>query len=82
MFHCFYVNYEHTNYLRFFWFHKNNPSNSLVEFQALVHVFGNTCSPAVANYGLRYAAENSPISCPETSRDLIKYSMYVDDGLY
>ena len=82
MFHCFYVSPEYCNYLRFYWYDSNDPaSNKIVEFQAMVHVFGNTSSPAVANFGLRYAAENSPCGCPESSREFVKQSMYVDDGI-
>ena len=82
MFHCFYVEPEHRNFLRFYWYYNNDPSiNKIVEFQALVHVFGNTSSPAVANFGLRYAADNSPCECPNSSREFIKQSMYVDDGI-
>jgi hypothetical protein len=80
MFHCFYVAPEHRNYQRFFWFDKNSPENRLVEYQALVHIFGNTSSPAVANYGLRYAANHSPVDS-DKAKEFIHNNMYVDDGL-
>lgn len=81
MFHCFFVNPSHRKYLRFYWFSENNPSNDVVLFQANVHVFGNCCSPAIANHGLRFAASNSPCTAPPSSVEFLRRSMYVDDGL-
>ena len=81
MFHCFYVSPVHRDCLRFFWYADNDPTNHIVLFQALVHVFGNCCSPAVANYGLRYAAQHSPHLSAPKSVDFINRCMYVDDGL-
>ena len=81
MFHNFYVNSVHANFLRFYWFSNNDTSNSLSEFQAMVHIFGNSSSPAVSNYGLNYAATHSPHSAPASSREFLAECMYVDDGL-
>ena len=46
-----------------------------------VHVFGNTCSPAIATYGLRRTAQ---IGEQEFGIDMSEYvhnNFYVDDGL-
>ena len=81
MFHCFYVSPEYRNYQRFFWFANNDAADEIVQFQILVQPFGHRSSPAVANFCLNYAAENSPVQCPESSRHFIKHSTYVDDSL-
>ena len=57
MFHSFYVSPKHRNYMRFFWFDKNNSGERLTEYRARVHIFGNCCSPAIATMGLRKAAD-------------------------
>ena len=54
MYHQFFVTPCDRNFLRFFWFKSNDPSQPLVTFRANVHVFGNRTSPAIANFGLRY----------------------------
>lgn len=42
-----------------------------------MHVFCNTASPAVANYGVRKAVENAD----HEVRDYVENHFYVDDGL-
>ena len=78
MFHCFYVNIEDRDYLRFFWWKDNDPKKQIVEYRMRVHLFGNTSSPGVATYCLHYAADESrdPVVI-----DFIKNHFYVDDGL-
>lgn len=57
MFYCFRVREDHQNYLKFLWFQDNDLTKDVAEFHMKVHVFGNSPSPAVAIYGLRWAAE-------------------------
>lgn len=57
MFHCFLVEPEHRNFLRFLWFKNNDLTKEVIEYRMRVHVFGNSPSPAVAIYGLRRAAQ-------------------------
>ena len=70
MFHSFYVNPEHRDYLRFLWFKDNNLDGQIIEYRMNVHLFGAVSSPGVANFGLRMTAEAG-------RRD----DFYVDDGL-
>ena len=54
MFHNFYLKDDERNYIRFFWFADNDPAQSVCQFCARVHIFGNCSSPAIAAHG--YAA--------------------------
>ena len=60
MFHQFFVPKSECTYLRFFWFQDNDPRKPLVEYWACVHIMGNKGSPAIANFGLRVAAQDQP----------------------
>ena len=57
MFHSFYVNPEHRDYLRFLWFNDNNLDGQIIEYRMNVHLFGAVSSPGVANFRLRMTAE-------------------------
>lgn len=59
MFHCFLVQEDHRNFLRFLWYHNNDPEEEIVEYRMTVHVFGNSPSPAVVIFGLRKAAHQT-----------------------
>ena len=80
MFHCFAVPPCQQKYLCFFWWKDNIRSNPVVPFAATVHVFGNTSSPSIATFGLRYATLNEESSESQASH-FIKRQFYVDDGL-
>lgn len=77
MFYSFYVNHEHRNYLRFFWYKDNDFDKPLVEFRMCVHVFGNSPSPAIATYGLRQSVKNSD----DDVKSFVNDDFYVDDAL-
>jgi len=77
MFYQVRVNREHVDYLRFFWFDPNDYTK-VVEYRLLVHVFGATSSPSVANFALRRTAANS--ADPAVVRAINK-DFYVDDLL-
>ena len=78
MFSTFKVPKEQQDLLRFFWFRDNNPSNELIPYRSTSHIFGCSCSPAIANFALEYCA-----SAHEADTDLkdsveyLKYSFYV-----
>ena len=57
MFHCFIVQEDHRNYLRFLWYKNNDPEQNLVEYRMRVHVFINSPSPAIATLELRKVAK-------------------------
>ena len=71
MFHCFIVREDHRDFLRFLWFHNNDPDSDIVDYRMCVHVFGNSPSPAVAIYGLRRAAKEEE-KRPSASSDVPK----------
>ncbi|XP_063711707.1 uncharacterized protein LOC134840010 [Symsagittifera roscoffensis] len=78
MFHCFYVNPEDRNFLRFFWWEDNNPVIDIIEYRMRVHLFGNRSSPGVAIHCLHFVAD---IAEDEDVMNFIKRNFYVDDGL-
>ncbi|XP_014829410.1 PREDICTED: uncharacterized protein LOC106907997 [Poecilia mexicana] len=81
MFHSFLVREEDRNFLRFFWFRDNDPTQEVIEYRMTVHVFGNSPSPAVAIYCLRQAAmEGEPHHDPGV-KDFVNRDFYVDDAL-
>lgn len=77
MFYSFLVEEKHRNFLRFLWYKDNNPDNELADYRMRVHVFGNSCSPAVATYGLRKSVADSD---PDV-REFVSKDFYVDDAL-
>lgn len=81
MFHCFYVNPLHRSMLRFLWFKDNDPRKEIAEFQMSVHLFGNTCSPAIATYGLRKTAEDGEERFGKAAKEFVRNDFYVDDGI-
>ncbi len=81
MFHCFKVRPADRNYLRFLWFHENNPENEVTENRMKVHVFGNSPSPAVAIYCLRRAALEGEDKFGQDARQFVEQDFYMDDGL-
>lgn len=81
MFHSFQLDECDRDFVRFYWFRDNNPTYPLVQFRARVHIFGNTASPAIANFGLRYTARQSATDAFPKSKQFIEENFYVDDGL-
>jgi hypothetical protein len=77
MFYNFKVPEEQRCYLRFLWHRNNDFEQPLVDYQMTRHVFGNTASPAVANYGFRKVVANAD----QDVQNLVSQSFYVDDGL-
>ena len=81
MFHAFFVTPEHRNALCFFWWRDNDPTQDLVPYRALVHIFGNKSSPAVANFALRYTTRSEEAQQFPNAVEYINKNFYVDDGL-
>ena len=81
MFNNFRVPESQRDYLRFFWFNDNDPSQDVCEYRATSHIFGCVSSPAVATYALKYCANNFKSPGFELAREYIAKSFYVDDGL-
>ena len=81
MFHSFYLPKEHCDFLRFFWFEDNKPGKKLIQMRARVHIFGNKPSPAIANFGMQYAANHDNSQNYPKGKDFILNNFYVDDGL-
>ena len=81
MFHSFYVNPEHRDFLRFLWFKDNNPLEEVVEYRMLVHLFRNVSSPAIATYGMRRTAEDGEEEFGSAAKEFVYNDFYVDDGL-
>ena len=77
MFYRFHVNENDRDFLMFFWYRDNNPDNSLIEYRMRSHVFGNSPSPAIANYGLRKTVKNAD----KDVKDFVYRNFYVDGGL-
>ena len=76
MFYQVRVGKHHSDLLRFFWIDENNKT---VEYRLLVHVFGATSSPSIANFALKHT-----ISDYQTNSDVantITNNFYVDDLL-
>ena len=78
MFNQFHVSSSDSNYLRFHWFMDNDPTKPLIQYRARVHIFGNKPSPAIANFGLKYAIMSESDS---RIKQFIYDNVYVDDGL-
>ena len=81
MFHNFYVNPEHRDFLRFLWFEKNDLSGPIVEYNMDVHLFGAASSPGVANFCLHQTAESNRATYGNPAADFLRKDFYVDDGL-
>ncbi|KAM4691904.1 uncharacterized protein WCC33_016712 [Rhinophrynus dorsalis] len=81
MFHYFLVREDTRNYLRFLWYKNDDIDGEVTECRMKVHVFGNSPSPAVANYGLRRTAREGEEEYGKDGRNLVERDFYVDDGL-
>jgi len=81
MFYCFVVREDHRDYLRYLWYENNDITKNIVEFRMKVHVFGNSPSPAVAIYCMRWAAQQGEREHGFDARQFVECQFYVDDGL-
>ena len=81
MFHSFYVNPNHRDFLHFLWFEGNTPGKPLIEYRMNVHLFGNGPSPAIATFGLRKTAADGEEEFGKEASEFIHRNVCVDDGL-
>ena len=82
MFHSFKVKEEFRDFLRFLWYKDNDPNGEITEYRMKVHFFGNTSSPAVANYALSKTAEVGEAKFGSDAKSFVDNNFYVDDGLH
>ena len=81
MFHQFFVNKEHQDLLRFFWWDKGNLKNDPQEYKLKVHLFGAVSSPGRANFGFKRVANDGEKEFGTRAAEFIRRDFYVDDGL-
>ena len=81
MFHSFYVNPSHRDFLRFLWFEDNVIGKPIIEYHMNVHLFGNGPSPAVTTFGLRKTATDGEEVFGKAAPNFVRRNFYVDDGL-
>ena len=79
MFYAFHLPEKDKDFVRFFWWKRNDPRKELVCYRATRHVFGNKSSPSLANIGLKYAVINSPVTTNK-AKNFVNRNFYVDDG--
>ena len=81
MFHQFFVNKEHRDLLRFFWWDKGDINNDLGEYRMKVHLFGAVSSPGCANFGFKREADDGEMEFGTNAANFVRKDFYVDDGL-
>ena len=81
IFHSFYVNPEHRDFLRFLWFKDNDLNGQICEYRIKVHLLRAIPSHGVANCGLRSTAEAGRQQFDQAAADVLHYDFYVDNGL-
>ena len=73
--------------LRYYWYEDNDPSKTIIAYRARVHVFGNSCSPAISTMCMRKAVEmydsvrENQNEISDKVKSFINKDFYVDDGL-
>ena len=80
MFHQVCVALLDTNALHFLWWPENDLSKEPEEFKMVVHVFGATSSPCVADFALQKTADDNK-EFGKIVIDTVKRNFYVDDCL-
>ena len=68
--------------LRFLWFENNQLDGSIIDHQMTSHIFGSTCSPAIAQFCLRQIVSLNGTSADKPTLDCILKNTYVDDVLH
>ena len=82
MFYSFKVKEEFRDFLRFLWYKDNDPNGAITEYRMKVHIFGNTSSPAAANYALRKTAEVGEAKFGSDAKSFVDNNLNVDDALH
>ena len=83
MYNCFLVQEKFRDFLRFFWWKNNVPGAPVVQYRSVVHLFGASCSPAIAMFCMKVIAaiELQQGNITEAEAQFLVRSFYVDDGL-
>ena len=81
MFHSFYVDPPHKDFLCFLWFEGNHASKPIIEYRMNVHLLGNEPSFAAATYGLCRTAIDGKEEYGKEAKKFICRNFYVDGGL-
>ena len=70
---------EDRDFYRFLWYREHDINSDPVSYRMKVHLFGSTCSPAIANYALKRSVE-----CEQDQRtkSVVLDSFYVDDMMH
>ena len=83
MFNCFAVPESQKDLLRFFWWKDNDPTQPIVPYRSVVHLFGACSSPTVAVFALKliaFMAEQEGLLTKDEAKFLSE-SFYIDDGM-
>ena len=80
MFNSFALPVAQRDLYRFYWFNQNQPEEPIVQYRSTCYIFGSKPSPAIATYGLRFAALLKQDISPGVL-NFINRSFYVDDGV-
>ena len=78
MFHYFHVDPAHRDMLRFLWFKDNDGAKEIIKYHIVVHLFGNTCSPAIATFRWPTMARRG---FGRAAKEFAHNDFYVDDSL-
>nr|XP_008108060.1 PREDICTED: neuronal migration protein doublecortin [Anolis carolinensis] len=81
MFYSFWVRNDHRDFLRFLWFKDPQQMSEIQEYRMCVHVFGNSPSPAIANYALKRTAQLLEHEYGSEVCEFVCRDFYVDDAL-
>lgn len=81
MFHQLRVNYEHRNYLRFYWWESGDTNNLPSEFRLCVNSFGAASSSGCAKFGMKQMACDNKTEFETDVSNVVRHNFYVDDGL-
>ena len=81
MFHQIRVPDEQHDLLRFLWWPDGDLQKPLKEYRMAVHTFGAICSPSIANFALKAAADRAEEKYGPDVAYVIRRNFYVDDCL-
>ena len=72
---------EDRSALRFLVWEDGDPNKEIKVYKSMVHCFGLTCSPCVANYALNRCAVDNQLRFSDEAIQNVKFNFYVDDWL-
>ena len=81
MFHQIRVDQKEYDALRFLWWPNGDLNAEPTDHQMLVHLFGSTSSPSIANFCLRPVADDFGEAFDAETTETVRRNFYVDDLL-